>query len=92
MMSTQLEGKYLILKDKQHESFIHWMTGVVLFCFEKPQHNSYQIAFKYLFIYLLFIYLFIYLLINYLLIDLLQYIDNLCIIAMFACVYVGGRS
>ena len=36
------------------------MTGVVLFGFKKLQLNSYQLAFKYLFIYLL-INLFIYL-------------------------------
>ena len=29
MTSETLEGKYLILKDKQHESVIYWMTGVV---------------------------------------------------------------
>ena len=46
-MSEQFEGKYLILKDKQHESAIHWLTGVVLFGFEKLQHNKYQFAFKY---------------------------------------------
>ena len=75
MMSEQLEGKYLILKD---ESVIHWMTGVVLFGFEKLQHNSYQFVFKYLFTYL-FIYIFFYF------IYLLKCIDNLCIITMFAC-------
>ena len=57
-MSKKIDGKYQILKDIQHESVIHWMTGVVLFVFEKLQLNSYQFAFKY------FIYLFICLFIN----------------------------
>ena len=72
-----------MLKDKQHESVIHWMTGVVLFGIEKLLFNSNRFAFIYLFIYI-FIYL-------------LNCIDNLCLIAMFACLdynlyNVGGGS
>ena len=67
------EVKYQIHKDKQHESAIHWMTGVVLFGFEKLQLNSYQFAFKYL----CFIYLFVYLFINYNTIDIV-YTSHVC--------------
>ena len=40
MISKQSEGKYLILKDKQHESVIHWITGVVLFGFNHSFYLS----------------------------------------------------
>ena len=63
------------------------MTGVVLFGFEKMQQTSYQFALKYLFNYPL-IYLFSHLFI--IIFNLLQNINNLCIIVMCACLYVGG--
>ena len=84
-MLNQLEGKYLILKDKQHDSVIHWMTGVVLFGFEELQHNSCQFEFSFLF----FIHLFI-------CFHLLQNIDNVYLIGMFACqdydLYMKGEG
>ena len=79
MMSEQIEGKYLIPNDKQHKSVINLMTGVVLFGFEKLQHKVIPICIQiliYLYIYLIFIYSFI---------IIHRYIDNVCIIAMFAC-------
>ena len=80
----KLEGKYQILKDKQHESVIHWTTRVVIFGFKKLQFNSYQFAFKYL-----FIYLFVYLFINYNTLDNLCNTSHVCM-SRLKFVYVGG--